>query len=339
MKVLPLYLPHKGCTHQCVYCNQPLTVGVADDRHLWNSRLQSLDSSGHPDWEIAFYSGTFTALPYEFMDTCFQETAHAFSCSSVKGYRISTRPDRVSDSILDYLKNNGVTTIELGVESLDDHVLRKSARGHSSDDVRDACRRIQHKGFQLGMHLMCGLPGQNETSWQATVQETLAIKPDCVRIAPTIVLKDTPLAKLYDRGDYQPLSLEEAIVQSAYAYQRFRHHNISVIRVGLALSDEQGCGEEKIVAGPWHPALRHEVESRLAFHTITNSLPSLNQKKITIHPKDYSVVIGSKKHNQKKLSGLGYEVVIHTNESIPRHRFSINNKEIQPLFGVPKEDQ
>jgi histone acetyltransferase (RNA polymerase elongator complex component) len=271
------------------------------------------------------------------MEACFEETSQAMQCESVLGYRISTRPDRVSDAMLDYLKQKNVTTIELGIESLDDHVLRKSARCHTADEARDACKRIQLHGFQLGMHLMCGLPGQYETSWQETVHETVAINPDCVRIAPTIILKDTPLEKLFLRGDYQPLSLPEAIDQSAYAYQRFIHHNINVIRVGLALSDEQGCGEDKIVGGPWHPALRHEVESQLAYQSITKELSSSHQNKIHINPKDISVVNGTKKCNCIQWRDAGFDVTIIQNERIARHTFSVNHNLVQDLFGTPNE--
>lgn len=338
MNVLPLYLPFQGCAHQCVYCNQPLTVGTTDDRHQWKNRLQSIHTSKHPVWEIAFYSGTFTALPQEVMDECFEQTRFAGQCGSVTGYRISTRPDKVSNAVLDYLKSRNVTTIELGIESLDDQVLRKSARGHSADDARDACRRIQQYGFQLGMHLMCGLPGQSEASWRETVHETLAIQPDCVRIAPTIVLKDTPLEKLYKRGDYQPLTLQAAIDQSAYAYQRFVHHHIKVIRVGLALSDEQGCGEEKIVAGPWHPALRHEMESQLAYKAITKTLSTFQPNELRVNPKDISVVVGAKRSNHKQWNEAGLRVQVMQDNSIMRHTYSIHPLPAQALFGAPGED-
>lgn len=337
MKVLPLYLPFQGCKHQCVYCNQPLTVGTGDDRSHWHDRLQSLKSPTGQPWEIAFYSGTFTALPQDVMDSCFDDTAQARQCESVHGYRISTRPDRVSDDTLKYLKQKGVTTIELGIESLDDNVLRHSARCHTAGDARDACTRVKQHGFQLGMHLMCGLPRQTKSSWQETVKETITINPDCVRIAPTIILKETPLEKLFARGDYQPLSLQEAINQSAYAYQRFIHHNINVIRVGLALSDEQGCGEDKIVGGPWHPALRHEVETQLAYQSITKALSSTNQNNIHINPKDVSVVTGTKKCNAAKWQDAGLQVSIMQDDQMERHTVSINQQPPQALFGNPNE--
>lgn len=337
MKVLPLYLPFQGCKHQCVYCNQPLTVGTSDDRNQWNDRLQSIKYSSIQSWEIAFYSGTFTALPQEHMDDCFAETAQSLQCESVQGYRISTRPDRVSNEILQYLKQKGVTTIELGIESLDDNVLRKSARCHTADDARDACTRVKQYGFKTGMHLMCGLPGQTESSWHETVHEVIGINPDCVRIAPTIILKDTPLEKLFLRGDYQPLNLQEAINQSAYAYQCFIHHNIKVIRVGLALSDEQGCGEDKIVGGPWHPALRHEVETQLAYQAITQQLTLSQPNTICINPKDISIVNGTKKCNRTRWKQDRFDVKIVQDDAISRHTFSINGNTAQPLFGTPSE--
>lgn len=334
MKVLPLYLPQQGCRHQCVYCNQPLTVGSPNERELWQDRLQwTLENTCDESWEIAFFGGTFSALPLEEMEGCFAETVAYLSDEKVQGIRISTRPDAVSGETLEYLRRRGVRTIELGVESLDDDVLRRSGRGHSALEARDACLRVKQYGFLLGIHLMCGLPGQGEASWKHTVLEALKLPLDMVRIAPTLVLKDTPLEKLYRRGVYQPMEVEKAIMQCAFAYQHFYAKGVAIARVGLGISDAEGCGEEKIVAGPWHPALRHEVESRLVRQNVLNMLSRESESRIDIHPKDISIVQGERKKNLEYWqTRLGLQVEIRRDEDVPRHRFRLGDDRMYSLF-------
>ena len=160
MKVLPLYMPFQGCGHQCVYCNQPLIVGAADEQDCWDERLESLNHADG-DYEIAFYGGTFSALPRETMQACLERAQPYIETNQATGVRISTRPDRVDNATLAFLWQRGVRTIELGVESFDDRVLQKSGRGHNAEIARDACRRVKDFGFQLGVHLMTGLPAHS----------------------------------------------------------------------------------------------------------------------------------------------------------------------------------
>ncbi|MBN2325665.1 MAG: radical SAM protein [Candidatus Omnitrophica bacterium] len=339
MKILPLYLPHKGCTRQCVYCNQPLVVGPGESRDHWRERLESLDRRAGGVWEIAFYGGTFSALPPEEMRECLQLVAPYARKPGVAGVRISTRPDCVSQATLDFLQASGVRTIELGVESLDDGVLRRSGRGHSSQDVRDACRRIRERGIRLGIHLMCGLPGQSRESFARTVRDSLPLQPDLVRIAPTLVLKNTPLEKMMLRGLYTPQTLEEAVEQCMDAYTVFHRHGIAIARLGLAISDATGDGVEKIAAGPWHPALRHEVESRLASRTIRTLLADDGELiRIVIHPKDLSVVYGERKKNPAAWRAeFNRELEILQDPNQPRHTLRTASGKIYSLFDASLE--
>ena len=334
MKILPFYLPQQGCAHQCVYCNQPLIVGAAEERHAWAARVNGFLSQSPPEeWEMAFYGGTFSALPREVMDRCFDAVQPALNCPAVRGVRISTRPDCVEEDCLDYLKAKGVRTIELGVESMDDAVLRRSGRGHTASMVRDACARIHRYGFQLGIHLMCGLPGQTAASWEATVMDAIALQLDLVRIAPTLVLWGTPLERLYRRGRYHPLDLEEAIRQCAFACREFHRRAVPIARVGLALSDEQGEGSEKVVAGPWHPSLRHEVESVLAGETLAVALQREGESTFWIHPKDLSFVVGPRRRNLARWQAMTNRTVqIVRDDSVPRYHFRSAGKDPRPLF-------
>jgi histone acetyltransferase (RNA polymerase elongator complex component) len=289
------------------------------------ARLYSLrDKPPSDTWEIAFYGGTFSALSRTQMRDYFELIQPFLHYPHVSGIRISTRPDAINDDMLPFLKQYGVTTVELGGECFDDRVLLNIGRGHTAADYRNACKAIQSAGMQLGMHLMCGLPGQDEPSWRKTIQETCRIKPDMVRFAPAIVIKDTPLEKLYVRGRYRPQALEEAIQQCMYAYTEFFLHNIDIIRVGIALSDPEGNGAEKIVAGPWHPALRHEVESRLARLRITNELRRKTGSKLFVNPKDYSITTGEKQSNLSYWKQeIHPDVAIHPDSNQARYTFRI----------------
>lgn len=319
--ILPLYLPQAGCQQQCVYCNQPLTVGAHQDRPDWQTRLaQCATNQPAGEWEIAFYGGTFTALPREFQSACFEAAARYRY--QIAGYRISTRPDAVDPAALRFLRQQGVKTIELGVESLDDAVLQRSGRGHDAATAIDACRRIADHGFTLGIHLMTGLPGQSDDSWRATVQQALCLPLNLVRLSPTLVLRDTPLARLYQRGRYQPQPLDDAIRQCAFAYRCFYHAGVRIARVGLGLSDSGGDGQDKIIAGPWHPALRQAVESTLARASIARALPDHSAPRLIIQPKDQTIVLGEKNRNRRAWErDLGRPVAIETDAALPRGVF------------------
>lgn len=330
MKVLPLYMPFQGCGHQCAYCNQPLIVGADDEQDCWEERLQSLHHANE-DYEIAFYGGTFSALPRATMQSCLDRAQPYIESNHAQGVRISTRPDRVDDETLRFLKERGVRTIELGVESFDDRVLQKSGRGHDAQTARDACRRVKQSGFQLGVHLMTGLPAQSGASWRETVSQTVELRPHLARIAPTLVIKDTPLHRLYERGAYQPQPLDEALEQCAYGYVHLRRAGTTIARLGLGVSDANGDGTDKIVAGPWGPSLRHDVEALLAQRTITRALKTYGAAPVAIHPKDYSVVVGPRKQNLAAWTQQWGRFDILRDPQIERHTFRIHQKTM-PLF-------
>lgn len=335
MNVLPLYLPHHGCPQRCVYCNQHLTVNSPNDYMEWADRLETIDTADPEEtWEIAFYGGTFSALSLPRMALYLDQIKPHLERPVVKGFRISTRPDWVDEERLAFLKNNGVTTIELGVESFDDRVLERCQRGHSSAEAKAACMRVRRSGIDLGVHLMCGLPEQTERSWKETVQTAIELRPSFVRIAPTLVLKGTRLESMYRHNVYCPLSLDEAIQQCSYAYKRFHANGIAIARIGLALSDRYGDGSDKVTAGPWHPSLRYEIESRLAAESVLHILEKTSESTIAVNPKDISVAVGSKRKNLRRWrSALNRPVNAVQDKRLPRYWFGIGNNRRYSLFG------
>ena len=248
-----------------------------------------------------------------------KEYTHQF-----KGIRISTRPDCIDKDTLLLLREYGVTSIELGAQSMCDEVLSLNNRGHNSDSVQNASKLIKEHGFSLGLQMMTGLYGSSNERDIYTAQEFIKLKPDTVRIYPTVILKDTCLAELYASGLYHPQTVDEAADLCAELINMFEENNISVIRAGLHSSETM---EENIISGAYHPAFRELCENRLFFNKTIILLNDKNIKggKITISvsPSSLSKLIGQKKSNILKLNEMGYDVKIIPDDSLTGRQIKI----------------
>ena len=299
--IIPLFIPHEGCPHQCVFCNQTnitgqtkpvaaaavaATIAAGLDRLTQKRRV-----------EVAFYGGSFTALPLSLQAKLLQPAYLALQSGRVDGIRLSPRPDCLSGGVLDLLRRFGVATVEIGVQSFDDAVLRQSGRGHSAADAAAALASLHAAGFSTVAQLMIGLPGESWDSLLATAAALERIRPQAVRIYPTLVLADTPLAALYRSGDYRPLSMEEAVAKAAFLKWQAERLGITVIRTGLQATDELDQAGT-ILAGPYHPAFGEMVASHLfylmAARVFELAVQDCQQAIFYHHPKDHS-----------KLRGLG----------------------------------
>jgi len=264
-KIIPIFVPHIGCPHQCSFCNQKHITGQLTDMTLEKAKqiietyLSTIDSNKH-NVEIAFFGGSFTAIDIN-MQNQFMDLANEYiKKGAVHGIRLSTRPDCVSDEILQNLKAKNVTEIELGAQSMCNDVLKLNNRGHISQDVKDAAERVKGYGFTLGLQMMVGLFGDSMDKSIYTAKEIAKLKPDFVRIYPTLVFKNTELAELYESGEYVPLSLVEATKTCGELLNIFGSENIKVIRVGLLLSDDEA--KNNFIAGPYHPRFKELVISQ-----------------------------------------------------------------------------
>ena len=240
------------------------------------------------------------------------------------GIRISTRPDCVPPEMLRLLKNRCVTTIELGAQSMDDAVLARCGRGHTARDVEEAAERIRSAGFSLGLQMMTGLPGDSDAGARRTAERLAALMPDCVRIYPTLALKNTALGEAYLRGEYRPETLEEAVSLCAELLGFFEGHGIPVIRLGLHASPEL---ERGLLAGPWHPAFRELCESRRFFQKVSEELcrrgcPA-EPVAILVHPTFLSRAVGQKRENLRRLSELGYPASVRADPAVSPGAFQI----------------
>ncbi len=271
MAIIPIFIPHAGCPHQCVFCNQKTisgqkTAAVEGAKEQINRWLEWVKPS--VENEAAFYGGSFTGLDLALQKELLTLTDELLAKKIIGSVRLSTRPDYIDKGRLELLGAHGVKLVELGVQSLDDAVLEKAERGHTAEQVTKAVALLKSYGFKVGVQLMVGMPKQDFASVKATVEQVLALKPDIARIYPLLVIKGTPLAKSYEAGEFVPLSLEEAVRQSAYVYKQLSEAGVKIIRVGLQADDEL-CAEGNIIAGPFHPAMGELVQSYIIREKLT----------------------------------------------------------------------
>lgn len=313
--IIPIFVPHLGCPHNCVFCNQRRITGKTDEmdenkaQHIIEEHLSTIPSR-RKDVEIAFYGGSFTGIDLNLQERLLNVAFKYKKEGAVDRIRLSTRPDYIDKLRLDILKKYHVDIIELGVQSLDDEVLILSGRGHNKEDVYRASDLIKSYGFKLGLQMMIGLPGDNMEKSLLTGREIIKMNPFCVRIYPTLVIKDTYLKDLYEKGEYIPLSLEEAIDISSKLLVLFERNNIDVIRIGLQPTDNMTTGKD-VVAGPFHPAFRQLVESRLYRDFLEEYFKNfqkedIKNKIITIETKERNIspMAGQKSSNIKYLKEL-----------------------------------
>jgi len=319
-----------GCPFSCAFCNQWKITGVQAARpEEVISKVDEVLSTlkGAPERiEVAFFGGSFTGLSTK-QQVSWLEQAYALKeQGKITGIRLSTRPDYITVEILDRLISYGVTTIELGVQSLVDEILEKSSRGHTSAITYQATKLIRKYPFELIYQLMLGLPGDNQEKAYYTAKKTIQEKPDGVRIYPAVVLKDTALAEYYSKGLYKPWTLTEAVDMGARWLGLFSYYRITVIRLGLQSTDSLRT-EEELLAGPYHPAYGELVESRLMLEQIKEVISRIRVKpqkiRIVFNSRDHSKVIGHKKANVTILKSIFPETDI---EFIPDA--TVNNNDL-----------
>lgn len=331
MKIIPIFVPHIGCPNDCVFCNQRRITGqnnvVANKEYVHSiveKYIKTIDSDTYT--EIAFFGGSFTAIDLRIQEELLSVAKYYKDLNIVNSIRCSTRPDAINDNILKLQKKYGMDIIELGIQSLDDEVLKLSNRGHTRNHSIEASRLIKEHGFTLGHQIMPGLPGSNREKDINTCIESISMKPDIVRIYPTLTIKDTELFDMYENETYKPLSLEEAIEISAHIYSLYAVNHINVIRIGLQNTDSIN-EDEDVKAGPFHPAFRQLVEERIYYFALFNKLSKMNlvNKSIEIWAPDnlISNIVGQKKANIKQLK---------KELSIKQISFKKNNHDIIEIY-------
>ena len=308
--IIPIFLPNMGCPHRCVFCDQISITGESDDQILPQqvceriSEFLNFKGKHRGSVEVAFYGGNFLGLPESYRQSLLDEAQGFVEKGQVNSIRFSTRPDTITSDALNTLAPYAVRVVEVGAQSMDDTVLSLSRRGHTSVDTRNAVKLLKDRGLWVGLQIMPGLPGDTPGSILETGRKVAELKPDFVRIYPTVVVKNTVLEKWYDSGRYKPLSLADAIGLTKRLYLVFKARGISVIRMGLQATGsllETGT----VVAGPFHPAFGHLVHSAVFLDIATRELErqetASRKVALKVHLHDVPKVKGLKNQNIKKL--------------------------------------
>lgn len=276
--IIPIFIPHQGCPNDCVFCNQKTITARQPDvtcdeiRTTIETWLSTLTNRpGMETIEIAFFGGSFTGIPME-QQSAYLKIAQEYKAQgAIDKIHLSTRPDYIDRKILDNLRTYGTDTIELGVQSFDETVLKASGRGHDSRCVYEAAELIQSYGFELGIQLMIGLPEDSLEKCLYSARETVKIDPSIARLYPTIVIEDTHLMDMYRKGLYTPLTTRQAVSITKEMYRILTDAGINIIRVGLKSSDLIRDGGE-ISGHTFHPAFRQLVEGEIAREKMTRLL-------------------------------------------------------------------
>jgi histone acetyltransferase (RNA polymerase elongator complex component) len=329
--VIPVFIPNAGCPHRCVFCNQTAVTGRvsrlptaealrADIDRFLSHRVQPR----HPV-QIAFYGGNFLGLAPLTIRNLLAAAGHYVDIGRVDGLRFSTRPDTVTPERLELLAAHPVTTVEIGAQSMSDRVLSCSRRGHSPADTARAVALLKASGYETGIQLMVGLPGENRADVDLTGQTIAVLAPDIARIYPTLVLAGSPLAQMHQQGQFNPIDLNEAVRRTAMLYRRLDPAGIRVIRMGLQASDNLSPSSD-VLAGPYHPAFGHLVFSALFLAAMTASIEYQGLQ-------GSDLVLQVNPRSESKLRGLKNQ-----NLDFLRHRYEPVSLIVEADAGIAEEE-
>jgi histone acetyltransferase (RNA polymerase elongator complex component) len=307
--VIPVFIPHSGCPHQCVFCNQNAITGESSrlsDADQVAKTIQTFLSCSRPRSrvEVAFFGGNFLGLSSEQTVDLLESVRPFLDTGAVHGIRFSTRPDTVTRERLEQIGAYPVRLVELGVQSMHDPVLATVNRGHTREDTCRAMALLKTVGMNAGVQIMAGLPGDSQAGVIQTAQTLAAMNPVTARIYPVLVFKNTRLARWYRDGRYQPLTLDQAVEVTSRAYQVFDQAGVTVIRMGVQVSDS-GLGS--VLAGPWHPAFGHLVFSRIFYRHLVQKIQAMGTAacsgnwQLSVHPSRESRLRGDRNRNLKRL--------------------------------------
>lgn len=329
---IPIFLPELACPYRCVYCNQFSIAGkskIPDVDFAQKTIENHLATFPEKERfvEVAFFGGNFTGLPEKLQDDYLSVVQPFIDSGEVQGIRCSTRPDYIDQKRLKVLKQMGMRNIELGAQSTNDKVLLACGRGHDFKAIEKASQLILDEGFTLGLQMMIGLPGSSLETDMQTARDIVRLGAKETRIYPCLVVKDTVLAKRYQKGDYQPLTINEAVQQSADIYTYFVKNDVKVLRIGLHPSDELDSGD--CLAGPYHHNFAEMVHGEVWRRRFERINEVGNHLTIKVHPSQRTHAIGYEAANKKALLKRFQQIdfVADASQSIDSFAYEIQSAE------------
>lgn len=321
---ISIFIPHVGCPHQCSFCDQRTISGAQhlpdgdEVRAVCEKALAEVRSP--EDTEIAFFGGSFTAIPRDYMTELLDAAKDFVGAGKFRGIRCSTRPDCIDFDVLGILARSGVTAIELGAQSMSGMVLEMNERGHSAEDVENAAAMIKQWGFELGLQMMIGLYGSTREDELLTMQKIAEIRPDTVRIYPTVILRGTRLAELLESGEYVPMSFDEVVDIAASGLVMFEGSGIRVIKCGLHASE---FVERDMVGGFYHPAFRELCEGMIYRYNMSFQIEQSaggDRFVFAVAPSCISKAVGQKKSNIEFFARRGIHIQVIGDGSVPKYQ-------------------
>ncbi len=336
--VIPVFIPHSGCPHQCAFCNQSIITSQKSSlpdkiaiHHIVNQYLQYKGTRERV--ELAFFGGNFLGLPYDTIIQLLDMVQPYIKEKKIDGIRFSTRPDTITRPALDLVRPYNISAIEIGVQSMNDGVLLKSKRGHKSMDTINALGLLKAYPFKIGVQVMVGLPGDTKASLFESTKKVAHFAPDFARIYPLMVLKGSLMEHWYCQGRYKPLSLEKSIGLVKEMVGIFKAADVKVIRMGLQASDMME-DESMVLAGPWHPAFGHLVFSEILYDLACNKIDQyqggvkFRKLFLRVHPKSESQLRGNKNINLTRLNQRysEFDFLIRPDEMIPLNQVEVGEK-------------
>lgn len=334
--VIPFFIAHQGCPHRCVFCNQHAITGCGEKELLSGEKVAAetmrrlaLPRDRRREVQVAFYGGSFTALARSRQEELLGAVAPFLATGEVADIRLSTRPDAMDGDTARFLKRHGVALVELGIQSFEPEVLAASRRGHSPEQVDQAFAALRAAGIAPGGQLMIGLPGESRMGVLAGARRLVRLRPALVRIYPTLVLKKSPLARLFAEGKYHPLSLSRAVALTCRLKNVFDAAGIPVVRMGL----QPSAGlEEELLAGPYHPAFGELVLGRLYYLKLRSLLFGLQKRRgdgtirLILSAADRSLFSGQRRCSANRLEALGLLAGVETVFQTGQPRFTMREE-------------
>ena len=330
---IPIFVPELACPFQCIYCNQKKISGqlrIPEEQEIKDTIEKYLQTipKDNSFIEIGFFGGNFTGIAPKIQENFLKIVQPYVYSGKVKGIRLSTRPDYINEKNLEFLKKYGVNTIELGAQSLDDEVLQRSFRGHSLKQVQDSSNLIIKKGFSLGLQMMLGLPGDTKEKAIFTANKIVELGANNTRIYPCLVIKGTELEHIYNTGEYQPLSMNQAIDWAKEVLLIFEKNNVNILRVGLHPSEGLMNGDD-LAAGPYHVSFKEFVLSRIWHDIIKKTVKESsyrNNISIRVPVKEINYAIGYKSANRNWLLQRFNSVKFYPDNNLKGRNCVIDNE-------------
>lgn len=326
---IPIFIPELACPHQCIFCNQAKISGQQEIPQpeaipaMVESYLSTMNDGR--EVEIAFFGGSFTGIPMDLQEQYLRKAYPFVEQGRVSGIRLSTRPDYINAPILDLLERYGVKTIELGAQSTTDDVLLASGRGHKREAIWNASEQIRARGFHLGLQMMIGLPHDTYERSLQTVEDFISLGADNTRIYPTLVIKGTQLAKLYEMGRYTPLDMPTAVSWAKDFFLRFEAAGLTVLRVGLHASEEL-TREKSLLAGPYHKSFKEMMMTEIWAEMLRERLKDVRHEslRLAVHPSQINFVWGYQGANKPFFEAQGLAVKVVGDSQLGKYEMQVS---------------